>query len=89
MTEKRITSVSTADLPDLEDESRSDAPEGPSLGPDFWKQARVVMPEGPKKQLTVRLDADVVAWFKGQGKGYQTRINAVLRSFYEAHRKPQ
>ena len=73
----------------MEDRTRGDAPEGPGLGPDFWKQARVVVPEGPKKQLTVRLDADVVAWFKSQGKGYQTRINAVLRSFYEAHRKPQ
>jgi uncharacterized protein (DUF4415 family) len=89
MTEKRITKVSTADLLEMKDESRSDAPEGPGLGPDFWKKARVVIPEGPKKQITVRLDADVVAWFKGQGKGYQTRINAVLRSFYEAHREPQ
>ena len=89
MTEKRMARVSTADLADLEDESRSDAPEGPRLGPDFWKHAREVVPEGPKKQLTLRLDADVVAWFKSQGKGCQTRINAVLRSFYEAHRKPR
>jgi uncharacterized protein (DUF4415 family) len=33
-----------------------------------------------KKPLTIRLDADVLAWLKGQGKGYQTRINALLRS---------
>jgi uncharacterized protein (DUF4415 family) len=32
-----------------------------------------------KQQLTVRLDADVVAWFRRQGKGYQTRLNQVLR----------
>ncbi|MGL1835151.1 BrnA antitoxin family protein [Rhodocyclaceae bacterium SMB388] len=32
-----------------------------------------------KQQLTVRIDADVVAWLKSQGKGYQTRINALLR----------
>jgi uncharacterized protein (DUF4415 family) len=89
MTEKRITKKSTADLLEMEGRTRDDAPEGPALGPAFWKQARVVLPEGPKKQLTVRLDADVVAWFKAQGKGYQTRMNAVLRSFYEAHRKPQ
>ena len=37
----------------------------------------------PKKQLTVRLDTDVVDWFRGQGKGYQTRMNAVLRQFME------
>jgi uncharacterized protein (DUF4415 family) len=36
-----------------------------------------------KKQLTVRLDTDVVEWFKSQGKGYQTRMNAVLRQFME------
>ncbi len=33
-----------------------------------------------KKPLTIRVDADVLAWFKGQGRGYQTRINALLRS---------
>jgi uncharacterized protein (DUF4415 family) len=32
-----------------------------------------------KKSLTIRLDADVLAWLKGQGKGYQTRINGLLR----------
>ena len=37
-----------------------------------------------KKPLTIRLDADVLAWFKGQGRGYQTRINAVLRSSMES-----
>lgn len=42
----------------------------------------------PKKQLTVRLDSDVVDWFKAQGKGYQTRMNAVLRQFME-HEKGQ
>jgi uncharacterized protein (DUF4415 family) len=36
-----------------------------------------------KKPLTIRLDADVIAWFKRQGKGYQTRINALLRSAME------
>lgn len=68
------------------DGTRRDAPEGPSLGADFWKRANVVYPEGPKKQLTVRLDADMVEWFKKQGRGYQTRMNAVLRSYYEAYK---
>jgi uncharacterized protein (DUF4415 family) len=36
-----------------------------------------------KKPLTIRLDADVLAWLKGQGDGYQTRINALLRSSME------
>ena len=86
MTEKPITKASKADLLAMKDRSRRDAPEGPSLGPDFWKRARVVLPDGPKKQLTLRLDAEMVAWFKAQGRGYQTRMNAVLRSYYEVHR---
>ena len=37
-----------------------------------------------KKQLTIRLDADVLAWLKGHGKGYQTRINRILRVVMES-----
>ena len=40
-----------------------------------------------KTQLTLRVDRDVVDWFKGQGRGYQTRINALLRAYKEAHGK--
>ena len=57
----------------------------PALDEEFFKQARVIVPPG-KKQLTIRLDADVLAWLKAQGKGYQSRINAILRMYYEAHR---
>jgi len=39
-----------------------------------------------KKAIALRLDADVLEWMKAQGKGYQSRINAVLRAYYEAHR---
>ena len=56
----------------------------PELDEDFFKKARVVVPPG-KKQLTLRLDTDVLAWMKAQGKGYQSRINAILRAYYEAH----
>ncbi len=52
----------------------------------FFERARVVVPPG-KKQVTVRLDSDVLAWLKDQGKGYQTRINAILRAYYDAHAK--
>ncbi len=58
----------------------------PALDEGFFKEARVVMPPG-KKQLTLRLDADVLAGLKAQGKGYQSRIHAILRMYYEAHRK--
>lgn len=84
---KSITKVSMADLHKMKDRSHPNPPVGPSLGPDFWANARVVYPEGPKKQLTIRLDPDIVAFFKTQGRGYQSRINAVLRSYVEAHRR--
>ena len=51
---------------------------------EFWKQAHVVIPE-PKQTITIRLDADLLAWLRRQ-KGYQTRINAVLRTYMEASR---
>jgi uncharacterized protein (DUF4415 family) len=87
MSVKRMTAVSADDLVHMKDRTREDAPEGESLGPDFWKQARVVFPDGPKERLTVRFDRDVVEWFKAQGRGYQTRMNAVLRSYFEAQRE--
>ena len=52
-----------------------------------WSAAKVGFP-APKQQLTVRLDKDVIDWFRSQGRGYQTRMNAVLRSFVDAHRNP-
>jgi len=39
----------------------------------------------PKKATTIRIDADVLDWFKSLGKGYQTKINAVLRAYKSAH----
>jgi uncharacterized protein (DUF4415 family) len=47
--------------------------------------ARVgLKPVPPKTSISLRVDADVLAWFKSQGDGYQTRINAVLRAFRDA-----
>ncbi len=56
----------------------------PKLNASFWKTAKLIMPE-PKDRLTIRLDHDVVEWLKKNGRGYQTRINAILRSYMEAH----
>jgi uncharacterized protein (DUF4415 family) len=50
-----------------------------------WSMLQKGIP-GPKKQLTVRYDADIVDWFKAQGDGYQTKMNAVLRSYVDAHK---
>lgn len=52
----------------------------PATQPEEWQNAVVGKFYKPiKQQLTVRIDADVIAWLKTQGKGYQTRINQLLR----------
>lgn len=52
----------------------------------FWRNARVVMPVA-KKSVHLRVDTDVLDWFRKQGKGHLSRMNAVLRSYMAAHRK--
>jgi uncharacterized protein (DUF4415 family) len=54
---------------------------------DFWRDARVVMPPPGKASVHLRLDADVLEWFRAQGRGHLSRMNAVLRSFMEAHKR--
>jgi len=49
---------------------------------EFWKSAKVVMPT-PKEIVTMRLDADLLRWFRQQ-RGYQTRINAILRAYMQS-----
>jgi uncharacterized protein (DUF4415 family) len=52
----------------------------PPLDDEFWKRAvRNPFYRPVKTQLTVRLDSDILAWLKSQGRGYQTKINAILR----------
>jgi uncharacterized protein (DUF4415 family) len=58
-------------------------PEARPTDEAFWKTARVVMPQ-PKKTVTMRLDADLLAWFR-RHRGYQTRINAILRAYMNVH----
>jgi uncharacterized protein (DUF4415 family) len=49
----------------------------------FWKNAKVVLPDR-KVMVTMRLDADLLNWFRKQ-RGYQTRINAILRTYMQAN----
>ena len=49
-----------------------------------WTRARLVLPRR-KQSIHLRIEPDVLAWFRAQGKGYQTQINAVLRTYVEAH----
>ena len=81
---KKLTKSDLRRLDAMSD-SNIDYSDIPELDADFFRDARVVVPPG-KKQLTVRLDADVLAWLQDQGKGYHSRINAILRAYYEAHR---
>ncbi len=54
----------------------------PKLDKSFWKNAKLTMPT-PKDRLTIRVDHDVVEWLKKKGSGYQTLINAILRSYMQ------
>ena len=77
-----MTSARKRELAELaaRPDSEIDLSEMPELDESFWKNAvRNPFYRPVKQQLTVRLDADVVAWFRQQGKGYQTRLNDVLR----------
>jgi uncharacterized protein (DUF4415 family) len=63
-------------------------PDAPLLDEAFWRSARVVFPRQVRKRHTgMRIDEDVLAWFRAQGRGYQTRMNAVLRAYFEARRR--
>ncbi|RVT83445.1 3-oxoacyl-ACP synthase [Rhodobacteraceae bacterium CCMM004] len=53
-----------------------------------WTRADLVVPE-PKTPISLRLDADILAFFKSEGPGYQTRMNAVLRAYMEARKRGQ
>ncbi len=59
----------------------ADDPDAAPLDID-WSKAELVYPTG-KKPVSIRLDEDIIAYFKKMGRGYQTRINAVLRSYME------
>ena len=57
----------------------------PPVGGFDWKRPGELVPAENKKQITLRLDEDVLKFFKTTGKRYQTRINEVLRSYMDAH----
>jgi uncharacterized protein (DUF4415 family) len=70
--ETRTEKIDTGDMPSVMD----------------WAGAKRGVFYRPVKQLlSLRLDADVIGWFKSQGEGYQTRINSALREYVERHRR--
>lgn len=85
ISKKQLKEIKTAiDLQDLiDDDSKIDYSDIPEADDDFWKNAILV--EKPHKELiSLRLDEDVIKYFKKQGKGYQTKINQILRTYVNA-----
>jgi len=73
-------------LPD----NKIDFSDTPELTPEMFARAvvrRGLKPAARKKQLTIRVDSDVLEWYRRQGSGYQTRINALLRAYMHEHRR--
>ena len=64
-----------------------DLSDDPEMTPEQFARSvlHTGLPVSPgKTQVTLRIDSDVLAWFRSCGKGYQTRINALLRAYMEA-----
>lgn len=83
LTAEQKTELAALDaMPD----SAIDYSDAPELSEAFWVAAGKDIPEH-KKQITLRIDTDVIDFFKHTGRRYQTRINAVLRAYVEAQKK--
>lgn len=76
----RVDGLTEADLA----QAIEDDPDTFEPGADWIDKAAVPRPARDKERITVRLDADMLDWFRRQGRGYQTRINAILRAYFEA-----
>jgi uncharacterized protein (DUF4415 family) len=77
---KRLRSLTDREIRN----SIGEDPEARPTDANFWKKAKIVLPQ-PKQTITMRLDADLLTWLRRQ-KGYQTRINAVLRTYMDAQK---
>ena len=73
----RVDAMPQAEVDRLAEEEDGPLPEG-------WEQSIFLGSALAKRDIHIRLDADVLDWFKAQGKGYQTRINSVLRAFVQS-----
>lgn len=70
---------------DIRRAAKSDPDAAPVASPAWLHRAKLLEPQ-PKLPVSMRLDEDILKWFRARGRGYQTRINAVLRAYIEAHR---
>jgi uncharacterized protein (DUF4415 family) len=69
---------------EIEDDVRSDPDVAPILDEEWFRTAKLVMPER-KVPVSMRVDREVLEWFKAQGSRYQSRMNAVLKAYVKAH----
>jgi len=63
--------------------------DSPEITAEMWRNAVVTDRRPPKKNITLRIDPEIIDWFKARGKGYQTRMTAVLRVFIQPQRTAQ
>ncbi|MBL4827979.1 MAG: BrnA antitoxin family protein [Spongiibacteraceae bacterium] len=78
---KKVSKTDWKRLADMDDKD-IDTSDIPELDDSFFQNAEIRVPS--KQPVTLRLDSDVLVWFKSQGQGYQTRINKLLRSYMES-----
>lgn len=76
----KVKAMSQAEVETLADDEEGSLPEG-------WENTVVLGLPPRKKDVHIRLDTDILDWFKAHGTGYQTRINAVLRSFVQTRQR--
>lgn len=82
--DRPMTAVEIAAIPD----SDIDFSDVPDLDDDFWRNARLVEPDRTQS-VTLRIKKSVLETYKAQGKGYQTRMNAVLESYARTLTRPR
>ena len=90
MKKKHISRKSRTDWNDVDKlrDDNIDLSDIPEITPEMFAKAvlrKGLKPVVKKTQVTLRIDNDVLTWFKSQGKGYQTRINSLLKAYKEAH----
>lgn len=71
---------------EIENAAKADSDAAPILDKEWFRTAKLVLPER-KVPISLRMDREVVEWFKAHGRRYQSRMNAVLRAYVQAHRK--
>ena len=81
ISQQRLAQIEAIDDTDI------DYSDIPQMNDAFFKTARLVVPTGGQKQpISIRVDEDVITWFKSQGKGHLSRMNGVLRAYMLASR---